>query len=174
MKKNINATDKLRIEAIPTDLNANVYFNSVLEESKTKEYTSSVSKVIIKVEKGSATKEYTLNITESTTPPPPPPDYNVKCNVVDSVGGSNIEGVRVKAYLAGTQTEKGDTTTDVNGNAYFKLDSDKAYDFVLSKNGRAASRVENAYIKQNEKRVLPIIMKEWFVGTKQLHQKLKK
>ena len=174
LKKNINATDKLRIEAIPTDPNANVYFNSVLEESKTKEYTSSVSKVIIKVEKGSATKEYTLNITESTTPPPPPPDYNVKCNVVDSVGGSNIEGVRVKAYLAGTQTEKGDTTTDVNGNAYFKLDSDKAYDFVLSKNGRAASRVENAYIKQNEKRVLPIIMKEWFVGTKAIAPEIKK
>ena len=174
LKKNINATDKLRIEAIPTDPNANVYFNSVLEESKTKEYTSSVSKVIIKVEKGSATKEYTLNITESTTPPPPPPDYNVKCNVVDSVGGSNIEGVRVKAYLAGTQTEKGDTTTDVNGNAYFKLDSDKAYDFVLSKNGRAASRVENAYIKQNEKRVLPIIMKEWFVGSKAIAPEIKK
>ena len=174
LKKNINATDKLRIEAIPTDPNANVYFNSVLEESKTKEYTSSVSKIIIKVEKGSATKEYTLNITESATPPPPPPDYNVKCNVVDSVGGSNIEGVRVKAYLAGSQTEKGDTTTDVNGNAYFKLDSDKAYDFVLSKNGRAASRVENAYIKQNEKRVLPIIMKEWFVGSKAIAPEIKK
>ena len=174
LKKNINATDKLRIEAIPTDPNANVYFNSVLEESKTKEYTSSVSKIIIKVEKGSATKEYTLNIAESATPPPPPPDYNVKCNVVDSVGGSNIEGVRVKAYLAGTQTEKGDTTTDVNGNAYFKLDSDKAYDFVLSKNGRAASRVENAYIKQNEKRVLPIIMKEWFVGSKAIAPEIKK
>ena len=174
LKKNINATDKLRIEAIPTDPNANVYFNLVLEESKTKEYTSSVSKVIIKVEKGSATEEYTLNITESVPPPPPPPDYNVKCNVVDSVGGSNIEGVRVKAYLAGTQTEKGDTTTDVNGNAYFKLDSDKAYDFVLSKNGRAASRVENAYIKQNEKRVLPIIMKEWFVGSKAIAPEIKK
>ena len=167
LPKKVSATDKLRIEATPKEETAKVYFDSVIETSKTKEYVEFKSKIIIKVEKGSATKTYTLNITEPNIPQPLP-NSNVICNVVDSVGGSNIEGVRVKVYLTGTQTEIGVSTTDVNGNAYFELEVDKAYDFVLSKKGRAASRVENAYVKQDEKRVLPIVMKEWFVGSKKV------
>ena len=278
LTKRVNATDKLRIEATPTDSNANVYFNSVLEDSKTKEYTSSVSKITIKVEKGSATKEYTLNITEPPAPPqtydsslkklvikqgsetlkneednvalshkvqllkevsstepliieakaketeakiyfttkkvpsnadweevsqkkyesyeafvqikcthedsskiykismkkPIPTDYNVVCNVLDSVGGSNVEGVTVKAFLTGKTVEKGVSITNAEGNAYFKLDADASYDFVLSKKGRAASRVENAYIKQNEVKMLPIVMREWFIGSKAIAPEMNK
>lgn len=98
----------------------------------------------------------------------------VVCNVVDSVGGSNVEGVEVQVYLAGTSNKKGEATTDAKGNASFNLDADKAYDFVLSKKGRAASRVENAYVKQGEVRVLPIVMREWYVGSKAIAPEMNK
>ena len=56
LTKKISPQNKLRIEATPKEINANVYFNTILETSKTKEYTTSVSKIVIKVEKGTATK----------------------------------------------------------------------------------------------------------------------
>lgn len=168
--KEVSGTEQLIIETEAKETEAKVYFankqnpiDTDWEEVKQKSYANYEPIIKIKCVYGGNSTIYTIVVEK-----PAPANYNVVCNVVDSVGGSNVEGVSVKAYLTGTQTEKGEATTNISGNAYFSLEADKAYDFVLSKKGRAASRVENAYIKQNEKRVLPIVMKEWQVGSKKI------
>ena len=55
--------------------------------------------------------------------------------------------------------------TNEYGNAYFNIEAGKCYDFVLSKNGRAGSRVENVYVSSTKK-MIPIPMLEWAVGAK--------
>jgi len=174
--KEVSSTEPLVIETETKETEAKVYFankqnptDTDWEEVKQKSYTNYEAIIKIKCKHGQSSTIYTIAVEK-----PLPANYNVVCNVVDSVGGSNVEGVTVKAYLASTQTEKGEATTNTSGNAYFSLEADKAYDFVLSKKGRAASRVENAYIKQNEKRVLPIVMKEWQAGSKAIAPEIKK
>jgi len=174
--KEVSSTEPLMIKTEAKETEAKVYFankqnpiDTDWEEVKQKSYANYEAIIKIKCVHGVNSTIYTIVIEK-----PAPANYNVVCNVVDSVGGSNVEGVSVKAYLTGTQTEKGEATTNISGNAYFSLETDKAYDFVLSKKGRAASRVENAYIKQNEKRVLPIVMKEWQAGSKKIAPEINK
>lgn len=139
------------------------------ERISTKKYTSLPSKPIkIKVTNGANVATHNLTLTEyvSTTPqdPLPPNEYTLKCNVIDSVGGTNVEGVKIEAYEAGNSAVVETKNTDVAGNAYFNVPKGKSYDFVLSKKGRAASRVENVFV--NSKEFLSIPMREWAKGTK--------
>ena len=172
LSKKVSEQTSFTLKATPKEDGVNVYFDGSIESNKTKTYNTFQEKIKIELKaENSTTTVYNLTIKEITTPPPQPkpqPTHNMICNVVDSVGGTNIEGVSVKAYLAGSQTEKGSATTDASGNAKFKLEANKAYDFIFSKKGRAASRLENAYIKENEVRILPIIMREWFIGSKKI------
>ena len=128
LTKKISTTDKLRLEATTTDASAKVYFDTVVEASKTKEYTQSVKKVVIKVEKGTATKEYTLNITEPSTPTPQD-DATLKTLVIKQ-GVDTVKNFSapVDTTLSVTLTKKISTTdklrleattTDASAKVYF-------------------------------------------------------
>lgn len=115
--------------------------------------------------------------TQPTLPLPEAPlpsGCTVKCNVIDSIGGVNVEGVEIKASEVGKTTVVETKTTDTDGNAYFKVEAGKYYDFVLVKKGRAASRVENIFVKHGNVRYLSIPMREWAVGAKAIAPKIGK
>ena len=128
LTKKISTKDKLRLEATTTDASAKVYFDTVVEASKTKEYTQSVKKVVIKVEKGTAIKEYTLNITEPSTPTPQD-DATLKMLVIKQ-GADTVKNFSapVDTTLSVTLAKKisttdklrlETTTTDASAKVYF-------------------------------------------------------
>lgn len=179
LNKKINDTDFVEVIATATDNTATIEIDD--EELSEKKYTALPTEAIeITVTNGSNVATHTLTLKDSTTPPPDPPNppapskYTVKCNVIDSVGGTNIKGVKIDAYEAGESTVVETKTSDVAGNAYFNVTSGKNYDFVLSKKGRAASRVENVFVDSSNAGYLSIPMREWAVGTKAIAPKIGK
>jgi len=189
LTKKISESDFVELKATPTDSNVSISIDG--EEINTKKYTSLPNKAInITVFKDDDSNVYTLTLSEKKNPDPPDPpitdldpypepedesdleldppipdEYTIYCNVIDSVGGSNIKGVAVNVYEAGKSDVIKTQKTDSKGNAYFNIPKGKCYDFVLSKRGRAASRVENVYV-DSTKKMIPIPMLEWAVGAK--------
>jgi len=163
-KTKISTERPLVVEATPKKTGAVIKFDSDATSSSSKTYTSFQETITITVTNGESSTTYTITVEDGK----PIPEHNIQINVIDSVGGVNVEKVEVIAYKTGTKEKVGTETTDEEGNAYFKLDTGAAYDFVLSKKARAASRVENAYIKENEKKILPVIMRLAQKGAKRI------
>ena len=172
----ISSSSPLIVEAWATDSASSVIFDSDSTSSTSKQYTSHSGTITIKCENEDGSTIYTLNVEDGDAPPTPPqpePEHTAKLNVVDSIGGSNVEGVKVIAYKAGTTQKVQESETDANGNAYFTIAENVAYDFVLSKKGRAGSRLENAYIPKKSKRILPVIMRDAQIGAKAIAPEIK-
>lgn len=203
LEKDVDISNCIEVIATATDAKAKIMFDSDGHSSNAKKYTTFVAEVSIRVKNGKSTSQYIIKfLPQNPTPPPSPPNppsqptpipnpplipptlpspevpppsgCTVKCNVIDSIGGVNVEGVEIKANEVGNSTVIESKTTDENGNVYFMLPAGKCYDFVLTKKGRAASRVENIFVKSNNVRYLSIPMREWAVGSKAIAPKIGK
>ncbi|MGP1415281.1 MAG: dentilisin complex subunit PrcA [Treponema sp.] len=194
VNKKITSADFVEVIVTPTDASAKVEIDG--EETKTKQYSRlPIGEIKIIVTKGDASNTHTLTLKEPDvpplkptpipTPPPttptiptpeasPPSGCTVKFNVMDAIGGVNVEGVEIKANEVGGSAVIETKTTDENGNAYFNLAVGKCYDFVLAKNGRAGSTVENVFVKSNNIKYLSIPMREWAVGAKAIAPRIGK
>lgn len=203
LEKDVDISNCIEVIATATDAKAKIMFDSDGHSSNAKKYTTFVAEVSIRVENGKSTSQYIIKfLPQNPTPPPSPPNppsqptpipnpplipptqpspevpppsgCTVKCNVIDSIGGVNVEGVEIKANEVGNSTVIESKTTDENGNAYFMLPAGKSYDFVLAKNGRAGSTVENVFVKSNSIKYLSIPMREWAVGSKAIAPRIGK
>ncbi len=172
LKASVDANNSITIEATTQKVDAQVFFDGETESKKTKTYTSFVEKVLIEVKFGTYSTKYEINLKNAKIPEPE--SYTIKCNVVDSMGGTNVENAKIQVYEKGQSTLAEEKTTDVDGNAYFTLSANKYYNFVLSKKGMAASRVENMYIKQGQKEFLSIVMRKWAVGAARISPEISK
>ena len=197
LEKDVDISNCIEVIATATDAKAKIMFDSDGHSSNVKKYTTFVAEVSIRVENGKSTSQYIIKfLPQNPTPPPsqptpiptpplipptqpnpevpPPSGCTVKCNVIDSIGGVNVEGVEIKANEVGNSIVIESKTTDENGNAYFMLPAGKSYDFVLAKNGRAGSTVENVFVKSNSIKYLYIPMREWAVGAKAIAPRIGK
>lgn len=166
LKKVVDETNSIIIEAVPEEDDAQVFFDGESENKKTKTYTHFVKKISIEVKQGDSSTNYEIELKKIS--PPAPSGYTIQCNVIDSMGGSNVASVEIKAFEKDGSNVVETKTTDDDGNAYFTLPAEKYYNFVLAKKGMAASRVESVYIREDEKEFLPIVMRKWAVGTKKI------
>jgi prcAII len=197
LEKDVDISNCIEVIATATDAKAKIMFDSDGHSSNAKKYTTFVAEVSIRVENGKSTSQYIIKfLPQNPTPPPsqptpipnpplipptqpspevpPPSGCTVKCNVIDAIGGVNVEGVEIKANEVGDSAVIETKTTDENGNAYFNLAVGKCYDFVLAKNGRAGSTVENVFVKSNSIKYLSIPMREWAVGAKAIAPRIGK
>lgn len=158
----VTNTKFVMLEVTPKASDAQVFFDGTLSSNKTKKYESYQKLVKIVVKKSGKQTEYEVKLREPSVPVPQ--DYSVKCNVVDSLGGTNVSGASVKVYEVGKTTFLEEKTTDAEGNAYFTVAGDKYYDVVCSKAGSAGSRVESMYVPLNKRIFLPIIMRDGAKG----------
>ena len=172
LTKKVSDSEYIEIIAEPKEEGAKISIDGV--EGRIKKYTSFKQNINILVENGSANTLYTLTLSENNSPPKPPKpekppvpeNYTLKCNVVDSSGGSNVEGATVKVYKVFESAELKTGLSDSEGNAYFELEADANYDLVISKNGYASSRLENVYIRSNVKEAVSSPLRIWSVGSK--------
>ena len=162
LREKVSSTEFVMFEVTPKIPDAEVLFDGNSSSSKTKKYESYQKLVRISVKKDSKETEYLVNLREPEIPEPK--NYSVKCNVVDSMGGTNVEAASIKAYEVGNNIQLEEKTTDKEGNAYFSLQGDKYYTFIISKQGSAASRVESVYVPSNRHLFLPIIMRDMAKG----------
>ncbi|MGP1437762.1 MAG: dentilisin complex subunit PrcA [Treponema sp.] len=153
----VSATDKVKVEVKVKQEGAQVFFDADTTSNTTKEYVAFQKPIKVTIKSGTASKEYLINLNEPEAPVPQ--NYAVKCNVVDSIGGTNVKDADIKVYERGSTTEVKTGKTDAQGNAYLELVGNKYYDFVLSKKGSAASRVENVYVPEKEHVFLPMVMR---------------
>jgi len=154
-----------------------VFFNDDEDSKKNASFTSlSADKTIIITSKDGKKDEeliekYKIKVVlpEIATPST---DDNLVVNVLGFVGGSNVRGVKVECFNQGSlMSEK---TTDSNGNAYFKLEAGKHYDFVASKKGRAQTRVQNFFLEATSNmRRLIIISRKRAVGFRTVAPKMR-
>ncbi|MGP1438965.1 MAG: dentilisin complex subunit PrcA [Treponema sp.] len=174
--ENITNDNVLKVSVKPKSLTAKVYFDSDFSPQLNKTYTSSPNnhKIIIKVEdEGNApgsvpkkTKIYTINVVEDTSGTVET-NNTIKCNVTNFVGGINVHNSKIDVFKAGKDVKVATGNTDINGDAFFKLVRNRYYDFVVSKDGMASSRVENVYIeKTGGIQILPIVQRKISVGKK--------
>lgn len=101
-------------------------------------------KVIVKVTKGGNSKEYTLNFIEAAHSV-----VNVEVLVVDSIGGTKVDGTTLKVFDASTNAQVGADIPVHNGIAnVIALQRDQRYNFKLEGIQRqwAGSLIENYYI----------------------------
>ena len=157
LRDKVSSSEFVMIEVTPKENQAEVFFDGILNASKTKKYENYQKIVKILIKKDGQETEYSVNLREPEIAEPQ--NYSVKCNVVDSMGGTNVEGANIKAYEEGSSTFTEEKTTDREGNAYFSLAKDKYYNFVISKNGWAGSRVETVYVPLDKRLFLPIVMR---------------
>ncbi|MGP1521098.1 MAG: dentilisin complex subunit PrcA [Treponema sp.] len=155
----INTTNFVTLEVSPKDSSAEVLFDGVSTPSKNKRYESYQETVKITIKKGSKEADYKVRLKEPSAPIPQDSSV-VKCNVVDSLGGTNVNGAKVKVFEHGSETMLKEGTTNAEGDVYFALQGEKYYTFVISKTGSAGSRVESVYLPPNKRIFLPIIMRE--------------
>ena len=184
--ENIASDNELKVMVKTKSLTAKVYFDGSSAEASTKEkiYTSSLSdhKITIKVEdegntpgsEPKQTKTYTINVKEDFSGGAETHD-TIRCNVMSFVGGVNVSEANIKVFRAGKNISVVEGKTDSNGDVLFKLPRDRYYDFVVSKEGFASSRVENVYIeKGNGVQILPIVQRKRSVGKKTIAPRITK
>lgn len=165
---NVDLIDKVTsakfvmLEVTPKKSDAQVFFDGTLSTSKKQKYESYQNAVKITIKKGSVETEYKVNFNEPSIPVPQ--NYSVKCNVIDSLGGTNVKEVKIEVFEGDSTTVSKVMNTDAEGNAYFDLDGDKYYTFVCTKKGSAGSRVESVYVPLNKRIFLPIIMRDGAKG----------
>lgn len=166
----ISNQDVLKVDVKPNSKNAKVYFDTDTTPSLTKTYPHAPSgdNIHIKVEDGvgstKKTKVYTVNVTQKQQELPKKKD--VKCNVMNFVGGVNVSEANIKVFKSGKDENVANGKTDINGNIVFKLDKNEYYDFVVEKGGFSSSRVENVYVEESDEiQFLPIIQRK-IVGKK--------
>lgn len=163
LRDRVSSEEFVLVNVTPKEALAEVLFDEIPSISNgTKKYESYQKLVKVTIKKGNEKSEYKLNFREPIIPEPK--DYLIKCNVVDSVGGTNVEGAKVKVYEEGSIQVLQEKTTNIEGNVYFSLEGDKYYTFVSSKKGSAGSRVESVYLASNKRLFLPIVMREGEVG----------
>jgi len=172
LKTAINAGQSLIVEARGAEDGDKVFFDGEKESKNEKTYTSFQSKISLEVHSGIAKTTYIIELKKAKIPEPK--NYSVKCNVIDSFAGSNVEEVKIDVFERGKPDILRTSSTNSDGNAYFTLDGDKFYDFLLSKKGMAASRLENVHVKQNTKTFVPIVMREWAVGSMRIAPEIAK
>ncbi len=158
LKESVSSTEFVMFEVTTEKNSAQVFFDDVLVPSKIKKYENFQNIVKIKIKEGNHETEYKVNLKEPTLPEPK--DYSCKCNVVDSAGGSNVDGAIVKVYEEGSSTVLQEKTTNIEGNVYFSLEGNKYYTFVVSKKGSAGSRVDEVYIPNDKRLFLPIVIRD--------------
>lgn len=110
--------------------------------------------VIIKVTKGGNSKDYTLNFVEAGT------TVDVEVLVVDSIGGTKVNGTTLKVFNAGTNTQVGADVTVNSGIANVTgLQPNQRYDFKLVGIAKqwAGSLIENYYVSALKNQKLTMI-----------------
>jgi|GEM_PF-532287 len=162
LQKDVSTEEPILIKCTPKKAGAQVLFDNDTTSNLTKTYDSFKERVQITVKSDSLSTSYVV-VFEAPTKPIPE-DYTLKCNVVDSMGGTNVVDANIKVFEAGTNTKIEEGNTDGSGCAYFNLEANKYYDLVISKKRSAGSRVERMYIHENKKEFLPIVMRAWAGG----------
>ena len=110
--------------------------------------------VIVKVTKGGNSKDYTLNFVKAGA------TVNVEVLVVDSIGGTKVNGTTLKVFKAGTNTQVGADVTVTNGIANITgLQPNQRYDFKLEGVAKqwAGSLIENYYVSALKNQKLTMI-----------------
>jgi len=110
--------------------------------------------VIIKVTKGGNSKDYTLNFVEAGT------TVDVEVLVVDSIGGTKVNGTTLKVFKAGINTQVGADVTVNSGIANVTgLQPNQRYDFKLEGVAKqwAGSLIENYYVSALKNQKLTMI-----------------
>lgn len=110
--------------------------------------------VIVKVTKGGNSKDYTLNFVKAGT------TVDVEVLVVDSIGGTKVNGTTLKVFNAGTNTQVGADVTVNSGIANVTgLRPNQRYDFKLVGIAKqwAGSLIENYYVSALKNQKLTMI-----------------
>lgn len=154
-----------------------VFFNDDVDSKNTASFTSlNADKTIIITSKdGKRDKEFTKRYRIKVSLPElnsPSSEDNLVVNVLGFVAGSNIRGVKIECFSQDSLISE--KTTDSNGNAYFKLEPSKYYDFVASKKGRAESRVQHFFLDSTSSmQKLIMISRKKAVGFKTIAPKMR-
>ena len=166
LQKNVSSNEPIIIECTPKVGSSQIFFDTDVVSALNKTYDSFKERVQINVKSATSSTSYLVMFEAPTLSIPE--DYTLKCNVIDSMGGTNIPGANIKVFESGTIVQVGEDDTDSAGCVYFTLDADKYYDLVVSKKGSAGSRVEKFYVHENKKEYLPIVMRECAKGAKSI------